>query len=232
MDKDWLVTGKNITFHHQLGKQKIKVLDGLNLKISKGEIICLRGPSGSGKSTLLNILGLIEPFQDGQLTFMGQNFSLISEQQKNKIRRYQLGFIFQDFQLIDVLSAIENVEWFLARQGIKENVRREIALENLAKVGLEDQIDKKPVEMSGGQRQRVAIARALAKKPSFILADEPTASLDQKTGKQIMSILSALKHKSGVSMIIASHDQMVAEYVDRIITLTDGKITDDQLISG
>ena len=162
---------------------------------------------------------------------MGQNFSLISEQQKNKIRRYQLGFIFQDFQLIDVLSARENVEWFLARQGIKDNVRREIALENLAKVGLEDQIDKKPVEMSGGQRQRIAIARALAKKPSFILADEPTASLDQKTGKQIMSILSALKHQSGVSMIIASHDEMVAEYVDRIITLTDGKITDDQLIS-
>ena len=173
---------EDVTFSYTLGKVKVEALSQVSCQIREGEITCLNGPSGSGKSTLLNLLGLIEPIQQGNIRLLKHDFHSLSESGKNKIRMYELGFIFQSFHLFPVMNAEENVEYFLSRQGLPRSERKERVKESLQSVGLWEHRKKKPLEMSGGQRQRVAIARALAKRPKVILADEPTASLDQKTG--------------------------------------------------
>ncbi len=201
------------------------VLNGLDITISAGDFLCLTGPSGSGKSTLLNLLGLIEHPQEGEFVFKGQEVSALTDKQINEIRRYEIGFIFQDFQLIDVLSVEENVEYFLTRQKIVPQERKERVELALDEVGLIDQRHKRPGELSGGQKQRAAIARALAKHPSVIIADEPTASLDLANGRQIMEILAKLNERHGVTVVLASHDPMVLSYTHREIKLQDGRIT-------
>jgi ABC-type lipoprotein export system ATPase subunit len=219
---------KDLRFDYLLGGQNVPALRGVSFAIHKKELVCLTGPSGSGKTTLLNVLGLIEPLQKGDVVFAGKSYQGISESEKNKIRRFQIGFIFQSFQLFPVLSAEENVEYFLARQGLAKAERKQRVEEALKAVGLwEKHRAKKPLEMSGGQRQRVAVARAIAKRPEVIIADEPTASLDQKTGRELMELFTELNRNIDMTFIVSSHDPMVREFLPRQIHLLDGQLTDE-----
>lgn len=217
---------KDISFSYLLGKQKVPALSNISLSVDRGEFVCLLGPSGSGKTTLLNLLGLIENVQKGKYLLDGQNVKELSEKERNQIRRFKLGFIFQTFQLFPVLNAVENVDFFLARQKVPLRERQERAKEALNAVGLWSHRTKTPLEMSGGQRQRVAIARALAKSPEFILADEPTASLDQATGRDIMNLLKELNETRKMTVVLCTHDPMAQSFARRKIALVDGKITD------
>lgn len=184
----------------------------------------ISGPSGSGKSTLLNILGLIEPAQEGEVLFLGQDLAALTEREKNHMRKHRFGFIFQQFHLIPVLSAQENVEYFLTSQGLSSKEVRARSQEALEAVGLWSQRKQKPLELSGGQKQRVAIARAIAKRPDLIIADEPTASLDRKTAQGILEILSSLVETHKTSVILTTHDPMVEAYAQDRIHLVDGRL--------
>ncbi len=214
----------DLAFSYQGTEAREHVLRGINLLVKPGDFKCLTGPSGSGKSTLLNLFGLIESPQQGQLLFQGKPVNGLSEDQLNQWRRFQIGFIFQDFQLIDVLSVEENVEFFLTRQKVPSSQRKAIVQDALAQVGLYEHRHKRPQQLSGGQKQRVAIARALAKRPSVLIADEPTASLDTQTSRSILEQLKAINEKSGVTIILASHDPMVLEYGVEEVRLKDGII--------
>jgi len=211
-------------FSYKLGNLRVRALDGVELDIERGAFLCLSGPSGSGKTTLLNLLGLIEPVQDGSVAFAGTSVQQLSERERNRIRRYRIGFVFQTFQLFPVLRADENVEYFLTRQRLARDSRRERVRAALEAVGLWEHRRKRPSEMSGGQRQRVAVARALAKQPDVIIADEPTAHLDQATGRGVMEVLSRLNSERGVTLIMASHDPMVQGFARSRIRLVDGRI--------
>jgi ABC-type lipoprotein export system ATPase subunit len=215
---------RDVSFDYQLGKEKVHALQGFSLDIPSCEFVSLTGPSGSGKSTLLNILGLVEPLQSGTFLFAGRNAVSLSEAEKNKIRRFEIGFIFQSFHLLEVLSAEENVTYFLARQGVPLKQRTERAREALLSVGLIEHAKKKPLEMSGGQRQRVAVARALAKDPKVILADEPTANLDSRTGRELLELLRRLVDERNVSIVMSSHEPMVQEYCSFKVSLVDGRL--------
>jgi len=224
-----LFQASDLHFSYTLGDQKIDALRGLTLDISEGSFNCLFGPSGSGKTTLLNILGLIIKPQQGSIHFLGRNLKSLSEADKNNIRLYKLGFIFQTHNLFQVLRADENVEYFLVRQGRSAKERRIRVQWALEAVGLWDHRMKRPLEMSGGQRQRVAIARAIAKNPEVIVADEPTASLDQHSGKEVMETLSRLNKQNKVTIILSSHDAMVKAYATNSIHVRDGHLVDDKI---
>jgi len=216
---------QGLSFAYQSDKLSQKVLHELSLEIMPGEFLGLTGPSGSGKSTLLNILGLIEPMQQGQLEFLGHDLRQISEAGRNQLRKFELGFIFQDFHLLEMFTSLENVSYFLIRQGVREREAKQIALLALERVGLLSSIHKKPNQLSGGQRQRVAIARALAKKPKVIIADEPTASLDSQSSISCLEILKELNSEEKLTVIMASHDPLIQKYLSREISLLDGKIS-------
>ncbi len=220
-----------LDFSYRLEKQMVHALKGVDLGVQPGEQLLIMGPSGSGKSTLLNLLGLIEPLQGGEIIFEGQAFSKLSEKEKNHIRRYKIGFIFQTFLLFEVLTAAENVEYFLTRQGLPAAERKKRVQAALEAVGIAAQANKRPPEMSGGQRQRVAIARALAKHPAVIIADEPTASLDQKTSRDILEVLRSLRGQ-GVSVIMSSHDPLAQSYASRIVHIMDGQMQDQTKVGG
>ncbi len=219
---------RNVSFSYKLDKAKVDALRDVTIDVPKNKIVALCGPSGSGKSTLLNLLGLIEPMQSGDILLGDQNIGQLTGKQSNKIRRDKLGFIFQNFYLLDALKAYENVEYFLVRQGVHKEERHKRVEHALKGVGIWEERNKLPQQMSGGQRQRVAIARALAKNPEVILADEPTASLDQKIGREIMTIMRKLCHEQGVSMVVSTHDPMVLEFADHIVHLMDGKLASHQ----
>src|SRR5579872_3578824 len=196
---------EELSFSYSLGKQKVEAIRGLSLEIPESSLVAISGPSGSGKSTLLNILGLIEPVQEGKVLFQNEDIRQISEKRKNHLRKFEIGFIFQQFHLIPVLTAEENVRYFLNRQKLpKAEIEGRIA-DSLHAVGLWEHRNKRPSELSGGQKQRVAIARAVAKSPSVIIGDEPTASLDQKTGSEIMELLSGLVVSRKTSVILTTH---------------------------
>ncbi len=211
---------KDLHFSYFLGKEKIEALRGLTLSIRKGVMTAVSGPSGSGKSTLLNILGLIEPALEGQVFFLGRNLALLKEKEKNHLRKHKFGFIFQQFHLIPVLTAEENVAYFLSSQGLPSQEVRSRTKKALEAVGLWPQRGQKPFELSGGQKQRVAIARAIAKRPDLIIADEPTASLDRKTAQEIMEILASCSQ----TVILTTHDPMVEAYAQDRIRLADGRL--------
>jgi putative ABC transport system ATP-binding protein len=215
---------RNLDFHYRLGKVSLPALTGVNLTVPSGEMTALAGPSGSGKTTLLNILGLIEPVQSGEVKFRDRDLGQLGESDKNRLRQRELGFVFQQFHLFETLTAAENVEFFLKHHSLSKAQRRERVASALESVGLGSHKNKRPLEMSGGQRQRVAIARALAKSPQVILADEPTASLDQKTGKEIMEIFARLVKDEKRSVLFTSHDPMALSYASRIVRLKDGTI--------
>lgn len=223
-NQELLYSIKDLDFYYKIGSNVIHALKKITLDIPKHSLVCFSGPSGSGKSTLLNILGLIEPFNDGSVIFNDQPFQYLTESEKNFIRRYHIGFIFQQFHLIPVLTAEENVEYFVKRQGIPKPLRKELVHHALNAVGLYDIRAKKPMEMSGGQQQRIAIARALAKNPNVIIADEPTASLDQETARDVMDLLHKLCQNEETSIVLASHDPMVHAYADQHLKVVNGEV--------
>ncbi len=215
---------RNLCFSYSLGKQKVQAIRGLSLEISKSSLVTFSGPSGSGKSTLLNILGLIEPVQEGEVFFQKENIGQMGEKRKNQIRKFEIGFIFQQFHLIPVLSAEENVRYFLSCAGLSKKEVSKRVQASLSAVGLWEHRRKRPSQLSGGQKQRVAIARAIAKRPQVIIGDEPTASLDQKTGYATMEILAQLVEKQKISVILTTHDKMVQSFSKENFHIQDGAL--------
>ncbi len=208
------------------GENEVRALDHVNLEIKKGEFVAIIGHSGSGKSTLMNMLGCLDTPTSGKYYLNGKDVSQMKDNQLSEIRNEEIGFIFQGFNLISNLTAIENVELPLIYRGIGRSKRHKLALEALKMVGLEKRIYHKPTEMSGGQQQRVAIARAIAAKPPVILADEPTGNLDSASTKEIMEILKNL-HDTGRSVILITHDNDIADQAKRVVRILDGKIVED-----
>jgi putative ABC transport system ATP-binding protein len=218
---------ENVSFSYLLGSEKILALQELSLDIPAHSLITISGPSGSGKSTLLNLLGMLEPLQEGEITLQNEKFSRMDSKKKNEIRKYKIGFIFQHFHLIPVLTAEENVEYFLKRQNLPEKEIKARTKEALLAVGLWEYRKQKPGQLSGGQKQRVAIARALAKKPEVIIADEPTGSLDQKTGREIMNIFVQIVKEKKVSIILSTHDPMVLSFSEQNFHFHEGCLIKD-----
>ncbi|GAW31089.1 ABC transporter ATP-binding protein [Carboxydocella sp. JDF658] len=214
---------EELSKHYQMGKVVVKALNNVSLTIAAGEMVGIVGPSGSGKSTLMNILGCLDVPTSGKYYLDGKEVSELDEDELAEIRNRKIGFVFQNFNLLPSLTALENVELPLIYRGIGGAERRIRALEALEKVGLSDRIDHKPVELSGGQQQRVAIARALAGDPPVILADEPTGNLDSRSGREVMEILAQL-HQQGKTIIIITHDQNIAARLPRVVRIQDGML--------
>ncbi len=208
------------------GENEVRALDHVNLEINQGEFVAIIGHSGSGKSTLMNMLGCLDVPTSGAYFLNGKDVSALKDNQLSEIRNQEIGFIFQGFNLIANLDALENVELPLIYRGIGKGERRRLAKAALTKVGLEKRMGHKPSEMSGGQQQRVAIARAIAAEPPVILADEPTGNLDSASTQEIMEILKGL-HGAGRSVILITHDNEIAEQAKRVVRILDGKIVED-----
>lgn len=219
---------QNIQKSYYLGKQELKVLKGISLEIFKNEYVALMGPSGSGKSTLMNLLGCLDSPTAGRYILNGDDVSKMPDDDLADVRNKEIGFVFQQFNLLPRLTAAENVALPLIYNGTTKKVRTELALEMLDKVGLTDRSHHKPNELSGGQNQRVAIARALVNNPSIILADEPTGNLDSKTSTEIMQIFDKIQ-SDGNTVILVTHEEDIAKYSHRIIRLRDGVIESDHL---
>src|SRR4051812_43836909 len=209
-----------------MGMQAIPVLKGISLDIHKNEYVALMGPSGSGKSTLMNILGCLDTPTGGQYVLNGKDVSKMSDDELADVRNMEIGFVFQQFNLLPRLTAAENVALPLVYAGVNKKERTERAMEALRKVGLADRSHHKPNEMSGGQIQRVAIARALVNNPAILLADEPTGNLDTKTSKEVMEIFSNIQ-ASGNTVVLVTHEEDIAAYAKRIVRLRDGNIESD-----
>lgn len=208
------------------GENEVRALDHVDLNIDRNEFVAIIGHSGSGKSTLMNMLGCLDVPTSGTYILNGEDASRLTDDELSDIRNREIGFIFQGFNLIPNLTAVENVELPLIYRGVSRAKRRELSEAALQKVGLEKRIDHKPSEMSGGQQQRVAIARAIAQAPPVILADEPTGNLDSHSTKEIMQILKNL-HAEGRTVILITHDNEIAEQADRVIQIRDGRIVRD-----
>ncbi len=208
------------------GENEVRALDHVNLKIQRGEFVAIIGHSGSGKSTLMNMLGCLDVPTSGTYYLNGRDVSSLKDNQLSEIRNQEIGFIFQGFNLISNLTALENVELPLIYRGIGRSRRHKLAKEALARVGLEKRMEHKPSEMSGGQQQRVAIARAIAAEPPVILADEPTGNLDSASTGEIMDILKGI-HDLGRSVILITHDNEIADQADRVVRILDGRIVED-----
>lgn len=208
------------------GENEVRALDHVSLKINKGEFVAIIGHSGSGKSTLMNMLGCLDVPTSGFYYLNGRDVSAMKDNQLSEIRNQEIGFIFQGFNLIANLTALENVELPLIYRGIGRSKRHQLAKEALVRVGLEKRMEHKPSEMSGGQQQRVAIARAIAAEPPVILADEPTGNLDSASTREIIDILKGI-HKTGRSVILITHDNEIAEQAKRVIRILDGRIIED-----
>jgi len=219
---------ENIQKSYYLGKQELKVLKGITLEIFKNEYVALMGPSGSGKSTLMNLLGCLDSPTAGKYILNGEDVSKMQDDSLADVRNKEIGFVFQQFNLLPRLTAAENVALPLIYNGTTKKVRTEQALEMLDRVGLADRSHHKPNELSGGQNQRVAIARALVNNPSIILADEPTGNLDSKTSIEIMHIFDKIQ-REGNTVILVTHEEDIAEYAHRIIRLKDGVIESDRM---
>ena len=206
-----------------VGGQRVAALDGVSLEVGDGEYVTVVGASGSGKTTLMNILGCLDLPTSGSYFLDGEDVSTLTDEDLSEIRSVKIGFIFQSFNLIDGLTALENVELPLLYRHVPKKRRREIALEALESVSLSDRALHRPSEMSGGQQQRVAIARAIAANPSIILADEPCGNLDSHSGREVLDILSAL-NRSGKTIIMITHNEQTAAEAKRLIRISDGKI--------
>ena len=214
---------------YRQGKVAVQALKGVTVAFEKGSFVALAGPSGSGKTTLLNIIGGLDLADSGRIVVDGNVFEEMNRSQRAALRLNKVGFVFQSYNLIPVLSALENVEFVMLLQGLPSAERRNRAKEILDEVGLEDMYDRRPAELSGGQQQRVAVARAIVSNPSIVLADEPTANLDSSTGRGLLEIMKQMNEKKNVTFIFSTHDNMVMDYADRVIYLRDGTVAEDRV---
>ena len=218
---------QNISKTYRQGEIEVNALTDISLSFDKSEFAALVGPSGSGKTTLLNLIGGLDSASNGKIILANTDLSSLNEQALSKFRLFEIGFIFQAYNLVPVLSALENVELVMVLQNRKASERRERAMHYLSLVGLDDMVDRRPSALSGGQQQRVAVARALAAGPGLVLADEPTANLDSENASALLDIMYRLSQEEKTTFIFSTHDARVMERAERIITLHDGKITSD-----
>jgi putative ABC transport system ATP-binding protein len=214
----------DVTKIYRMGETEIRALNGVNLKVKKGEFLSLVGPSGSGKSTLLNIIGCIDIPTSGLVFFDGEDISRLKDRALTKIRLHKIGFIFQQFYLIPTLNAMENIELPMKEAKIPREERRKRTKDLLKNVGLSERERHYPNQLSGGEQQRVAIARSLANSPSVLLADEPTGEIDSETSEKIVALLKKLNSEEGVTLLVVTHDQKVAKHADKMVIIEDGKI--------
>lgn len=221
--KEAVIRAENLTKTYQMGEVKVHALRGVDVQIETSEVVSIMGPSGSGKSTLMNIIGCLDRPTKGDYYLDGQLVSNMSDDELAIVRNKKVGFVFQNFNLLSRSTALTNVELPLRYAGITQN-RKELAVKALKAVGLGDRVDHKPTELSGGQQQRVALARAIINNPSIIMADEPTGNLDSKSGKEIMELLLRMNKEFGTTLIIVTHDPIIAKQTGRIIELYDGKV--------
>jgi putative ABC transport system ATP-binding protein len=221
-----LIEIKDLYKNYVMGELEVPALMDINVQIAKNEYVAIMGPSGSGKSTLMNILGCLDTPTSGQYLFNGVDVSQLDDDALSAMRNREIGFIFQNFNLLPKLTALQNVELPLVYAGANKHERHERAVQALEKVGLAERMSHKPTELSGGQRQRVAIARALVSKPGILLADEPTGALDSKTGVEIMALFDELQ-REGNTIIVITHEQEIADYAHRTIFIKDGRIHSD-----
>lgn len=217
----------NINKTYRQGQVTVQALKNISLQIDKGEFLAVAGPSGSGKTTLLNMIGGLDMLDSGSIFVDGEAFESMSQSQLANLRLHKIGFVFQAYNLIPVLSAVENVEYVMLLQGVPANERIKRAREVLDTVGLAGKYDRRPAELSGGQQQRVAVARAIVSNPSIVLADEPTANLDSKTGERLLHLMRQMNQERGVTFIFSTHDAMVMDFARRIVTIRDGRISSD-----
>ena len=219
---------KNLVKIYNDSEIKVKAVDHIDLSFEQGEFAAIVGPSGSGKTTLLNIIGGLDNPTEGEIIANGENIGNLSSSKLIDFRLHNIGFVFQAYNLIPVLTAKENVEFIMELQGKKHKERDERAIELLTAVGLGDRINSRPAKLSGGQQQRVAVARALASKPKFILADEPTANLDSKSTETLLDIMEKLNKEENITFIFSTHDQRVVNKARRVITVEDGHVVSDK----
>jgi putative ABC transport system ATP-binding protein len=225
-----VISVRNLVKTYHIGEIAVHALRGVSLEVQAGEFVTVVGPSGSGKSTLMHILGCLDRPTSGEYFLDGKDVSQLNDDELSGIRNKQIGFVFQGFNLLSCTSAMENVELPLLYCGVSISAaeRRRRALEALAAVGLADRADHHPNQLSGGQQQRVAIARALLTRPSILMADEPTGNLDSRTSLEVMEIFQSLKEQHGLTIVLITHEQQVAEYGSRIVTIKDGNIGEDR----
>jgi len=223
-----IVETKDVTKVYHQGKVEVQALAGISVSIAKGDFAALAGPSGSGKTTLLNLIGGLDNPSAGTITLDGETITGLSQSRLATMRLNKIGFVFQAYNIIPVLSAQENVEYVMLMQGVPAKERAERARTILDEVGLSGMYTRRPAELSGGQQQRVAVARAIVSRPAIVLADEPTANLDSKTGQGLLEMMAEMNKKHGVTFIFSTHDHMVMDYAGRIIYLKDGLVVSDE----
>ena len=219
-----LFTVKNLTKTYQIGEVKTDALRGVDLRVDKGEFTAIAGPSGSGKSTLLHLMGGLDQPTSGEVYLSDQRIDQLSKQESAALRLGHLGFVFQAYNLIPVLTALENAAFVLELQGVGKKKREARALESLKVLGMEEFKDRRPNQLSGGQQQRVAVARAFAAEPDIILADEPTANLDSKSGGDLIELMKRLNREQGVTFVFSTHDPRLLEHVTRTVEMEDGRV--------
>lgn len=223
-----MIKVEKVSRNYKSGESVVKALRQVSLKVDKGEFLSIAGPSGSGKTTLLNLIGCIDAIDEGEIFINDIPISGMGKTEKTTFRRNNLGFIFQTYNLIPVLSAYENVSFVLSLLDVEKSEIEKRTMEVLREVGLAGMEHRRPAKLSGGQQQRIAIARALVKQPQIILADEPTANLDSKTGEEILKLMKRMNEKYGTTFIFSTHDQMVMDYATRLVQLHDGSIVSDE----
>jgi len=226
MSSNYVIETKGLKKYYE-GAVEVHAVDGVDLQIEDDEFTAIVGPSGSGKTTLLNLIGGLDRPTDGEILVNGQDISQLTENQLIDFRLKHIGFVFQSYNLIPVLTAKENTEFIMLMQKTPKAEREARVLALLEEVGLGDKLNSRPTQLSGGQQQRVAVARALASKPDFVLADEPTANLDSHTAANLLDLMAQLNKEEGVTFIFSTHDQRVIDRARRVITLEDGKIVSD-----